>query len=155
MNPDLLSQLRDIHGAAPVPWWPPAPGWWVLAVLLLVLSGWLLRRVLARYRVGRRRQQMLAWIDHLNAHIDPRRDPQAYLATLNRIFKLVALRAFPERQCAVMNGQAWTGFLMEKMRQFQSAESLMVLASGPYDPAPLFDPELLCGLTRAWIRRYG
>ena len=155
MNPDLLSQLRDIHGAAPVSWWPPAPGWWLLAVLALVMLAWLLRRLLMRLRARRRRKQMLAWIDQLNANIDPRRDPQAYLATLNRIFKLVALRAFPERQCASLNGQAWTDFLIEKMHKSPSAESLMVLASGPYDPSPLFDAEKLSGLTRSWIRQYG
>ncbi len=99
--------------------------------------------------------QMLSWIDHLNANIDPRRDPQAYLATLNRIFKLVALRAFPERQCAVLNGHEWTDFLIENMKKFPSVESLRVLALGPYDPAPQFDPELLSGLTRSWIRQYG
>ena len=155
MNPDLLAQLRDIHGAGPVPWWPPAPGWWMLAVLLLVLLGWLFRRLLARLRVRQRRKQMLAWIDHLNANIDPRRDPQGYLATLNRIFKLVALRAFPESQCAVLNGQAWTDFLIENMQKSPSVESLKVLASGPYDPSPQFDPELLSALTRSWIRQYG
>ena len=155
MNPDLLSQLRDIHGAAPVPWWPPAPGWWVLGVLVLALLGWLFLRLLARLKVRQRRRQMLAWIDHLNANIDPRRDPQAYLATLNRIFKLVALRAFPERQCAALNGHAWTDFLEEKMQKSPSAELLKVLASGPYDPAPVFDPEQLSGLTRSWIRQYG
>ena len=77
MNPDLLSQLRDIHTAAPVPWWPPAPGWWILGLLLLVLLVWLGRRILARYRVYQRRRQMLGWVDHLNANIDPQRDPQA------------------------------------------------------------------------------
>jgi len=155
MNPDLLSQLRDIHGATPVSWWPPAPGWWVLAVLGLVLLGWLYRRLLLRLRVRRRRRQMLAWIDALNAHVDPRRDPQAYLATLNRIFKLVALRAFPERRCASLSGQAWTAFLLEKLHDAPSTECLAALASGPYDPAPVFDAEKLSGLTRAWIRQYG
>jgi len=155
MNPDLLSQLRDIHGAAPVSWWPPAPGWWLLALLVLLLLAWLVRRMMLRLRIRRRRKQMLAWIDHLNTHVDPRRDPQTYLATLNRIFKLVALRAFPERQCASLNGQAWTDFLLEKMHKSPSAESLMVLASGPYDPSPVFDAEKLSNLTRSWIRRYG
>ena len=155
MNPDLLSQLRDIHTAAPAPWWPPAPGWWLLAALVLVLLGWLLRRALARWRVLQRRKQMLAWIDHLNAHVDPRLDPQAYLSPLNRIFKLVALRAFPERQCAAMNGQDWVDFLVEKMTGSASAGSLQALARGPYDPAPEFDPENLCLLTRQWIRRHG
>jgi len=155
MNPDLLSQLRDIHAAAPVAWWPPAPGWWVLALLALVLISWLGKRVLARHRLNRRRKQMLGWIDHLNANIDPRRDPQAYLSTLNRIFKLVALRAFPGEQCAVMNGKDWSGFVIEKMKKSASADALEVLASGPYDPAPRFDPEQLSALTRDWIREHG
>ncbi|MGA9573674.1 MAG: DUF4381 family protein [Lysobacterales bacterium] len=155
MNPDLLSQLKDIHSAAPAPWWPPAPGWWVLALLVLVLLGWLLRRALARLRVQRRRKQMLGWIDHLNANVDPQRDPQTYISTLNRIFKLVALRAFPERQCAVMNGQDWTDFLIENMAGLPSAELLKALATGPYDPASNFDPERLSQLTRHWIRRHG
>ena len=155
MNPDLLSQLRDIHTAAPVGWWPPAPGWWVLALLLLVLLGWLGRRVLGRYRVHQRRKQMLGWVDHLNANIDPQRDLQAYLSTLNRIFKLVALRAFPDQHCAVLNGQEWVDFLIEKTNKLQSAESLGVLATGPYDPAPKFDPAQLSELSRYWIKQHG
>lgn len=155
MNPDLLSQLRDIHTAAPVGWWPPAPGWWVLALLLLVLLGWLGRRVLARYRVHQRRKQMLGWVDHLNANIDPQRDPQAYLSTLNRIFKLVALRAFPDQHCAVLSGQKWVDFLIEKTNKTQSAETLGVLATGPYDPAPKFNPDQLSELSRYWIRQHG
>ncbi len=106
-EPGSLSQLRDIHAAPPVPWWPPAPGWWLLAVLVLILLTWLGRRVLARIRVHQRRKQMLGWIDHLNTTIDPRRDPQAWLSTLNRIFKLVALRAFPGQHCAALAGSDW------------------------------------------------
>ncbi len=155
MNPDLLSQLRDIHSAAPVPWWPPAPGWWVLALLVLVLLVWAGRRMLARYRLHQRRKQMLGWVDHLNANIDPDSNPQAYLSTLNRIFKLVALRAFPDQQCAVLNGQEWAGFLIEKTKNVPSAESLGVLASGPYDPAPKFDPDQMSELTRCWIKQHG
>ena len=155
MNPDLLSQLRDIHAAAPVAWWPPAPGWWVLALLLLVLLSWLGRRLLARHRLHQRRKQMLGWIDHLNANIDPQRDPQAYLSTLNRIFKLVALRAFPDQHCAQLNGQEWVDFLIEKMKKTPSAELLGVLATGPYDPAPKFNPDQLSELSRYWIRQHG
>lgn len=155
MNPDLLSQLRDIHTAPAVPWWPPAPGWWVLALLLLLVLAWLARRLIARYRVHQRRKQMLGWVDHLNASIDPTRDPHAYLSTLNRIFKLVALRAFPGQHCAVMAGQSWADFLIDKMNGSNSAGSLNVLASGPYDPAPQFDPEVMNELARLWIRRHG
>ena len=155
MNPDLLSQLRDIHTAPPVPWWPPAPGWWVLAFLLMVLLVWIGRRLLARYRVRQRRKQMLGWIDHLNATIDPQLQPQAYLATLNRIFKLVALRAFPDHHCAAMAGPGWVDFLSGNMNKLPSADSLNALGSGPYDPAPRFDPQVMSELTRHWIKQHG
>lgn len=155
MNPELLSQLRDIHTADAVSWWPPAPGWWLLALLLLAILGWLGRLLLARFRNRQRRKQMLAWVDHLNAHIDPQRDPQAYLSTLNRIFKLIALRAFPEQPCAALCGQDWADFLIEKMAKSPSADALNILATGPYDPAPGFDPALLSDLTRYWIKQHG
>ena len=155
MNPDLLSQLRDIHAAAPVSWWPPAPGWWVLALLVLALLVWAGRRMLARFRVYRRRKQMLGWVEHLNANIDPDSNPQEYLSTLYRIFKLVALRAFPERQCALLNGQEWVDFLAEKMTKSGSTGSLGVLASGPYEPTPGFDPQQMSELTRKWIKQHG
>jgi hypothetical protein len=155
MNPDLLSQLRDIHAAADVPWWPPAPGWWILAFLVLLALIWFGGRLLARYRIRKRRKQMLAWVDHLNATIDPQRDPQGYLGTLNRIFKLVALRAFPGQHCAALTGEDWAVFLMDKMNKAPSVVSLSVLAVGPYDPAPKFDSQDMSGLARFWIKRHG
>ncbi len=155
MNPDLASQLRDIHSAPPVSWWPPAPGWWLLAFLVLLLLFFAGRRLLRGYRVRQRRKQMLGWVDHLDASIDPGREPQAYLSTLNRIFKLVALRAFPDRHCAAMAGGDWAEFVVEKMRDSESADALDILATGPYDPRPQFDPAVMSELTRDWIRRYG
>ncbi len=155
MNPDLLSQLRDIHTTPEVPWWPPAPGWWVLAVLVLLGLTWLGRRGLARLRDHQRRKQMLAWVEHLNTAIDAEKEPQAYLATLNRIFKLVALRAFPNERCAVLAGQEWVDFLQGQIGDCATSDSLSVLASGPYDPAPHFDADKLSELTRRWIRRHG
>ncbi len=155
MNPDLLSQLRDIHAAPAAPWWPPAPGWWLLAFAVLLLLIWLGRLVLASYRVRRRRKQILAWVDHLNTTTDPSLEPQAYLATLNRIFKLVALRAFPAQHCAQLAGSDWTEFLREKMQGTDSLDSIEMLATGPYEPAPQFDPQVMSNLARTWIRRHG
>ncbi|MEP6880575.1 MAG: DUF4381 domain-containing protein, partial [Dokdonella sp.] len=33
-------ELRDIHLPADPSWWPPAPGWWILAAILLGVTIW-------------------------------------------------------------------------------------------------------------------
>ena len=110
--------------------------------------------MLRRYRVRQRRKQMLGWVDHLNASIDPQKDPHSYLSTINRIFKVVALRAFPAQQCAAMAGSEWSGFLQQQLKG-QQHEALSVLATGPYQPAPDFDPATISELARVWIKQHG
>lgn len=155
MNPDLLAQLRDIHAAADAPWWPPAPGWWMLFLLLALLLIFVTRYFSARRKARLRRKQMLGWIDNLNVLVDPVEQPQAYLAGLNRVFKVVALKAFPAENCAALSGAAWVAFLRGKLADQRATESLQALASGPFDPHPEFDAEAICALGRDWIKRYG
>ena len=50
MNNPALEQLRDIHLPQAVHWWPPAPGWWIVAAVALALTIWLSRYLQARYR---------------------------------------------------------------------------------------------------------
>lgn len=48
----MPGQLRDIRGLDAVSWWPPAPGWWIGALLLLLtlIGLFLLIRHFIRYR---------------------------------------------------------------------------------------------------------
>lgn len=157
-NPDsaaLLEQLRDIH-AAPAPgWWPPAPGWWVLALLLAVAVLFAARALARRYAISRRRRRWLSALDELQGMFDPRQHPREYLAGLNRLFRAVALRAFPGAGCARLEGGEWVDFLRERTPLPETRDSLAALASGPYEPAPEFDAAALAGQARAWVMRYG
>lgn len=155
MNADPLAQLRDIHAAAQASVWPPAPGWWILFALLLLVLVLLGRFFYKRQKIRQRRQQMLAWVDTLNSLVDPDDQPQAYLAGLNRIFKVVALKAFPEENCAALSGAEWVSFLCGKMGESVSTTPLQALASGPFNPRPEFDAAAISELGRNWIKRYG
>lgn len=50
----MPGQLRDIRGLDAVSWWPPAPGWWIGALLLLLtlIGLFLLIRHFIRYPPG-------------------------------------------------------------------------------------------------------
>lgn len=158
MNPqgtDLLSQLRDIHGAPDAPWWPPAPGWWVLAILVAIGLFLVARKLLNQHRIRQRRQQLIRFLEKVERNIDPAEQPQEYLSSLNRVLKIVALRAFPDSHCALMQGQEWTDFLQIKLEKDEAGDELVILADGPYQPDPGFDAKSLYGFTYRWIKQYG
>ena len=73
MNNPALEQLRDIHLPQAVHWWPPAPGWWVVAALSLALTIWLVRFLQRRYRRQYFRSESLdllkqIWQDYQQAY---------------------------------------------------------------------------------------
>jgi len=154
-NTDLLSRLRDIHDASEPGWWPPAPGWWVLALLTAVLLVLALRYGYRRWQVVRRRGRLLIALEKIGREVDPALDPHEYLARMNILFRVVALRAFPGTQCARLQGLDWVRFVQSLMPEGAAAASLSALASGPYEPCPKFDASSLRQLAQTWVRKYG
>ena len=158
MNPDnsqLLAQLMDIHGAARPDWWPPAPGWWVMALLALVVAAIGVRALARRWKLVRRRRNWMQALDAIRRRHDPVEDPQGYLAGLNRLFRAVALRAFPETGCARLQGDRWVDFIAARLPGAGSDDHLAVLAHGPYEPTPQFDPAALESHARNWVKLHG
>jgi ABC-type uncharacterized transport system YnjBCD permease subunit len=158
MNPqggDLLSQLRDIHAAPAVPWWPPAPGWWLLALVVAICLFYVLRYAVRRLRSRQRRLALIRYVDHVENSVDPLTAPQEFLSSLNRIFKIVALRAFPDSHCAYLQGEEWVQFVQSKLKAADTANELEALAQGPYQMAAVFDAQRLVSTARKWVRQYG
>lgn len=151
----MLSQLRDIHAAADPGWWPPAPGWWLLVALGVAMLVVAVRYGYRQWRIMRRRWKLLKALEDIARNIHFTEDPHEYLARLNRLFRLVALRAFPGTACARLQGIEWVRFIQSLMPQGIRTDDLAALASGPYEPEPEFDAQGLQDLARAWVRKYG
>ncbi|MDX1636041.1 MAG: DUF4381 domain-containing protein [Marinobacter sp.] len=110
MQNDPLSNLRDIHLPEPGGFWPPAPGWWLLAVLALAgviaLGLWLYRR----HRANRWLKQARQEIDRLARS---QQGDHQRLVELNRLLKRAARRRYPERHPESLSGDAWVAFLRD------------------------------------------
>lgn len=152
--PDL-ARLADIHAAAEPALWPPAFGWWLLAALVVVVLALLVRSGLHRLAVIRRRRAWLRALDELAGRHDPAQDPQGHLAALNRLFRAVALRAFPGTGCARLEGEAWVAFIAGLLPEDIDAGPLAALAHGPYEARPEYDPAALRELAAVWVERHG
>lgn len=108
---DPLAQLRDIHLPQSVSWWPPAPGWWLLALLLLVGLAIAARWLWLRYQRSAYRRTGAAELEQLFASWQNSADTSAFLQQLNALLKRIALYSFPGADVASMNGTRWTDFL--------------------------------------------
>ncbi len=158
MNPDnsqLLDQLKDIHGAGNPGWWPPAPGWWLLGLLLALVLYYAARVLRQKLAARKRQRELLGALNELNREFDPQQQAHEYLSGLNRLFRVVALKAFPGTACASLQGEEWVSFLVSLLPEKADTSSLAALESGPYEPAPEFDANSLDQHVRAWVRLYG
>ena len=90
----LLEQLKDIHSVPEPGLWPPAPGWWFLAAIALIVLAYMLRVAWQKYRVAQRRKKFIQVLNGLRVQFDPATSPHDYLAAMNRFFRAIALRAF-------------------------------------------------------------
>lgn len=159
MNPMPELPLRDIHLPPPVPWWPPAPGWWLLlglVILAAVTVLWLWRRHLR----GRRQRAELAALNELFAQQIEREDPQRLLADLSQLLRRIALGHFPRHEVAGLTAEDWLAWLDRPLGDTPHQGGFTrgvgrVLAQGPYAPKIEVDLQALRSLCLAWAKALG
>ena len=105
-DPADLSNLHDIALPAPVSYWPPAPGWWILGFALLAVTLILIARLVAHHRRNAYRRAALRELDAIGPAVD-----SASAVCISAVLKRAALVAFPREQVAGLTGPAWLAFL--------------------------------------------
>jgi len=107
---DPLAALRDIHLPPDPGIWPPAPGWWLVAVTIpllcwLILSLW--RKFAGRLRSAREfRKQLLA----LDIHSTNEKKLTA-IQEISRLVRQFAICRYGREQVAGLYGDDWLDFL--------------------------------------------
>jgi hypothetical protein len=111
VDPTNLENLFDIVTPPPVPWWPPAPGWFVGGGGVLGLVIWLAWRAWERWHAAAYRRASLAEWQQLWALAADPWQREAALQQLPELMKRTALAAFPRQEVASLSGSAWLRFL--------------------------------------------
>ncbi|MFC3909801.1 DUF4381 domain-containing protein [Legionella dresdenensis] len=150
-----LAQLRDIHIPQPVGWWPLAPGWYVLIILLVLGLTAIIIWACRKHRQGRARREALKMLaDYYQQYLQQQQKPAAISARISELLRRVALAHFPRSNVAGLQGEAWIEFLNQtgKNINFNAVRDNLLLL--PYQNAvdtvnlkPLFTR------AEAWIKQ--
>ncbi len=144
-QPAPTLQLKDVHPGIAPDWWPPAPGWWLLLGIVLVLTLWLGRWWSRR----RRRQRELA--RYFDEALALAASPPAQVAAMSELLRRAARRIDP--QADRLQGEAWLAFLDAGLKPpaFLHGPGAL-LVDGAFRPA--VDPAAVEALRVVARRRY-
>lgn len=162
MNPDptSLDRLHDIVAPPPVPLWPPAPGWYYVLALLLVLILVLGFRMFAHWQRNRYRREALAELHQEQLRLADPASRTAALAAMSVLLKRTAITAYSRPAVAALTGREWFAFL--DRTGGTTAFSTIVgakLAAATYDPADIADlghgeATLVADAVSHWIKHH-
>lgn len=127
--------LKDIHLPSEVAVWPLAPGWWLLAGLLVLgaVAVWLAVRRYRRGAVLREAKQML--VSLLN---DNQLGPAEKLASLSALIRRVAISTAVRTEVANLTGSDWLAYLDQGLKGAPFSQGPgQYLADSPYRAKPV------------------
>jgi hypothetical protein len=159
-----LDQLQPLILPEPVGFWPPAPGWWLLLVLLPALGYGLWRALtfLPKQASSENTEQL----DPLRqaALLELAQMPKPYdgapagawLQQINGLLKRLCRNHYPYSQSHTLNGRKWLAFLDNRCPA-AGLTRWMILVEGAYKPECKLDDKAITGLTQSvetWIRKH-
>ena len=147
----LAERIRDIQLPPEPAFWPPAPGWWLLGLLLLIALALLFFQ---HFRRGALRRAALRELDRLHNRYQGDADLAAFAMGLSTLLRRVALARDLRNQVAGLSGDAWLAYLDRRggTTGFSGGEG-RVLCALPYGAGGEVDVPVLLDLVRCWLRR--
>jgi hypothetical protein len=139
-----LDRLHDLVLPPEVSWWPPAPGWYVVGGILVVIALFLVHRALKYWRANAYRRVALRELASAN-------DPAGIAELLRR----TALAVAPRPAIAGRTGAAWPDWLAAQCPEAMPDSVREQLAVGVYRrPAADCDLAALRDYAARWIRHH-
>lgn len=148
MDPQaVLDNLAPLRTPEAISWWPLAPGWWVLAILLVIVLTALVVLAWRRYQANRYRRMALGMLNDLIA------SDRATLEQINQLLKATSLACWPAADVAQLHGANWTAFLRDSIKRPIGDDAFSALEDvykAPHTPANA----ALIQTTRIWLKHH-
>jgi hypothetical protein len=149
--------LRDLHLPEPVSWWPPAPGWWILLLVLAGLVAYGLNHAYRRRMRNAARRTALQKLARYQAEYVEHRNPVVLGKQLSQLLRRGMLAYAPRAEVAGLTGDAWLQWLDRGMPlpyfHTEGGKSLLDLPyRNPQDDCSDIDVDALLSAVRMRLR---
>lgn len=138
----------------PVSWWPPAIGWWLVPVALVIIYvAYRLVAGMARPLVRKRRlrRQALAELMAIESEYDDSGDAAAAMERVSALLRRVAVTVSAEPRLAGRAGRSWVEWLRRSGPRGLDDEVLDALSVAPYRRVPAVEVRPVLDTARDWI----
>lgn len=152
MPANPLQSLRDVHLPEPISAWPPAPGWYIVIALALVLFFTVAIVLYKRYQKNALRRLALRELNALQDSFEHGTKLSEIAPHISCLLRQVALAYFPKNKIAGLIGEEWLDFLSEHSAcDFRPYEALLTKA--PYQrQTNKASVEKLFALSKKWMQ---
>lgn len=151
MNP--LDALKDIHAAPNPGFWPLAPGWWVLAALLIVVVTLSSIHILRWHRRRQLQQKVMNEFKNVLSQFEMDADTVTLASQLSLLIKRLML-ARGERQALGLSGEKFLNYLDEVSEGAPFSEGVgRALLDAPYRQQTSVDGVELYATVFVWAQQ--
>lgn len=131
MNPSELP-LRNIHLPNSISWWPLAPGWWLLLIMLALVSI-LAVVVIKKLLKPTMRKQAILHLKLIEESFQNSDDAVKCVSDLSVLLRRVVLSQNSSLQSAGLIGEAWLKLLDQPLNAPEFSRGVgQLLLNGPY-----------------------
>jgi uncharacterized protein DUF4381 len=145
--------LHDIHLPDSVSWWPLAPGWWILLLLIIITIASVI--FLVRYRRNHQISAVrLAKMElvRIENEFKSNKDKSILIQEISKLIRRVSISLFKRDESASLTGQDWLLFLDQLNGDNSFSNGIgRVLIEAPYQAKADYDAIALLNLTSSWI----
>lgn len=143
--------LRDIHLPDTISWWPPAPGWWLLA-LLVVLVALIIPRVIKYIKRKSLNKLALLELTNIEQTFNTHKNNDQLVQDISVLLRRICLSYKPRQQVASLTGKDWIDYLNTMTENNYFSEQLgQTLLNAPYQKHAHFNADELITSCKNWI----
>ena len=152
--------LRDIHLPDPISWWPLAPGWWIIAgiIVFIVIAFFIIRKI---YRSKALHRETNFEMERIKNRFIFNSNQYELIQSLSVLLRRSCISYYPRHETASLTGDHWLKYLDSTSPTFASNTSRFfngvgeIIANAPYmNPSAEIKTDVveLISLCETWLQ---